>query len=710
MKTITAIVLLTLTAFLVHCQPAPGTLVNGSQKTYFFGGLGFSTTDAPSFFAALGMPSVPITNGQTSTVTFAGRVNVPLGNFNTSGNGQLAGGNINWDASGDFNVLGLFQWAQNSATGGMLDQNGDVLAGSNVVAGPFPSMFIGNMAGGTNYPASKLSGTVPLAQLGNAVTNNLVASGTDDTVAYNAAVAAAGAVGNGGGFTVLNLNGASVYYLSTNICWTNNLIIDGHGATVKFITGATNSMFDVGPLCNNVGFRDLILDGQQYSNYPAVARLVLPVSNPEFVGLNSSVSNRNALRLNVAAGGFVHNVEFIGWSGNGLLTYCYNGSESYKWQNTVISDCVGISNFCSFYAGGGLFDGIPAYYPTYVNPSSFSRDSAEYEMLEHCQAKVSCIGFAWFGGNSKTIDCDAEDNFVGFSYGPGANTQHAANYGATINHNQYGAYGNSGGEVFSGCLLEANIISAAVSQDGEVFEFDGCTFNQSAGNQVWVTNGVPGLSAYASFIGCHYAVNNPTNMVIVTSTNCWAVGYANLDPFGNDGSTSMGQWTITNTSSTTAGMNLSYAGFTQPVNGSGLTNIYTISCKDWTLQNAGIVGNIYVPGYYQGAFGNIGAGVNTGHPISAGTYYLSVNWITPAVPASTNVSFSIEVGNATAMTNCWLSGPLSSFNASGTTTNSALFTIPTNGIVGLIIGAWSNGVAMYTIPSAYMTATLFKVK
>ncbi len=693
MKLFTAIAVLTLTGFGVFAQLPAGTIISGSEETYWWSGLGFVSTDSVSLFNAAGFSTIGV---QTNTPNISNLVTntapISLSHSLTLGTDGPQGGGAGDLYVGDTDDRGRVV---------MSDPAGNKTA---VIDGSTGTSFLftGNGTGLTNLNASKLTGPVPLANLANAVTNSIVASGSDDTAAFQAAIAAAGVTANGGGFTVISLNPFASYFLSTNICWTNNTSIGCNigQARVAYLNGATNSMFDVGPLCKNVGFFNMILDGQQYSNYPAVCHFtVWPPQQPEFTAFQSSISNRNALRINCGAGGFVQGITFVGWSGVGLLTYNYNGTEAFKFPRVKISDCIGYTNFCSFYNGDGAWDGIPAYWPTYVNPSSFSRDGAEYQTAENFTAYYCAIGFEWYGGNSKLVNCDVENCLIGQHLDTGSNQQHAGDVGCTLNHNTYGVTALSGLWDFDACQLQANTAWQAIAFDGELLSFRNCRFNLAGlSSGVLVTNESNGVlfSTSVSFDNCDNAIQTPGSFVSINASNCFATGANNISVNGlDDGSLSSGKWTITNSVSPPNVVTTNYSG----VN-------FTTPCMNWLLLGGTVGGGIYIPGYSASNFGNSGSGNYNGVPIAAGTYYLSVDWFAPAVPASTNISFSFEVGNATVMTNCWLKGSLTA--NSQNVTNSASFTITTNGICGLVVNAWSNGAVMYNIPSVNFTATLIK--
>lgn len=410
----------------------------------------------------------------------------------------------------------------------------------------------------------------------NVVTNFVPPNGVDDTANLQAALTACGA----SPFTYIRLYPTN-YLTSASLICTNNFVLDGQGATIKFLNGATNSMFDCGPYCVNQSFLNLTLDGQQYSNYPVVATYgVWPPLTCEIPNFHSSISNRNAMRINLSAGGYVSHVTCFGFSGVGILTYNYNGTEAYRWPRTLIHDSVCYSNFCGFFNGDGLagYDGLPTYFPI-QNPSSFANDAGEYAMLSHCSGFNNAIGAIWYGGNSKMLDCDFENNYIGLEGGGGNNAQHGGYVGSTFNHNNYGAILNSALGEFDVCQFQANINAAAMGFDGETFEFRSCYFNiGSTPTAVILTNDVGNITIhnYASFVGCSDAIGYPTNLVWVNASNCVAFGAANIEPFGfDDGSFSRGIWEITNTTSTGNGV-LSYP-YAYAGNGGGLTNINALA-------------------------------------------------------------------------------------------------------------------------------------
>lgn len=438
----------------------------------------------------------------------------------------------------------------------------------------------GNGAGLVNVPGSALPGYV--------VTNLPASNGTNDWAMLQTALSVPNSYIRFGGS----------YIVSNTLTPTNFIYVDGVQYGLSFARGLTNSLIDGGASNVMQSFVNIQFHGLEASNYNSVATIPITLQLPEVYdsgsGLStrgSSVRNRNGLRINAGGGGIVQNCSFDGFSGCAVLTFNYQGTEAYKFNPTRFISLSASNNFIGFYGGGMFWDGIPSYNAFY-NPSSFARNSSEYLQLINCYASGNGIGIYWSGGNASIRGCYSDNNFVDLAATGGNNNTHGDISASTFNHGTYGAVftSASGGMFIKGCTFFANTLPIMVaSGSGAVF------MNDVFGGTpcVLVTNDLNSLSTltYASFVGCYNAQFGATNFVNVVSSNCWAVGEANSDPFfggNNDQSFTLGSWMLTNSTSTGLGV-LSFSGHAG--NGSGLTSLPSDLGTNTTQEGATIYGD-----------------------------------------------------------------------------------------------------------------------
>lgn len=438
----------------------------------------------------------------------------------------------------------------------------------------------GNGAGLVNVPGSALSGYV--------VTNLPASNGSNDWAMLQTALSVPNSYIRFGGS----------YIVSNTLTPTNFIYVDGVQYGLSFARGLTNSLIDGGASNVMQSFVNIQFHGLEASNYNSVATIPITLQLPEVYdsgsGLStrgSSVRNRNGLRINAGGGGIVQNCSFDGFSGCAVLTFNYQGTEAYKFNPTRFMSLSASNNFIAFYGGGMFWDGIPSYNAFY-NPSSFARNSSEYLQLINCYASGNGIGIYWSGGNASIRGCYSDNNFVDLAATGGNNNTHGDISASTFNHGTYGAVftSASGGMFIKGCTFFANTLPIMVaSGSGAVF------MNDVFGGTpcVLVTNDLNSLSTltYASFVGCYNAQFGATNFVNVVSSNCWAVGEANSDPFfggNNDQSFALGSWMLTNSTSTGLGV-LSFSGHAG--NGSGLTSLPSDLGTNTTQEGVRIYGS-----------------------------------------------------------------------------------------------------------------------
>jgi hypothetical protein len=93
------------------------------------------------------------------------------------------------------------------------------------------------------------------------------------------------------------------------------VFFDGKNSKVQLARGITNCLFDCGASNTLQSFVNLTIDGQEPSNYTAVASIAVPYNQDEVPGHSpSSIVNRNGIRINTGGGGIIHNCQFCGWS------------------------------------------------------------------------------------------------------------------------------------------------------------------------------------------------------------------------------------------------------------------------------------------------------------------------------------------------------------------------------------------------------------
>ncbi len=420
-----------------------------------------------------------------------------------------------------------------------------------------PAAVVTNGAAGVNLIGSfsgNGSGLTNLATSGTVTTNLPAGNGSNDTVMIQAVCATP--------FTYVKLKPLATYYVS-NINVTNNVFIDGQGATVKFILGATNSMFDTGANNLNQSFIDLILDGQEEANYQSAGTLGIPPNHPEmypnneiiYVGQNnSSVTSRTGLRWNKGAGGLLRGCVFKGFSGIGLLIRSYYGTLQQYSAASVISDCVGSQNFISFYNSSGYWDGLPSYGASSYAPGSFAADSGEYCNLDNCYAVNSAIGFQWGAGNSMINGCYATACNVGLFLDSGPNSTHSMVTGLTVNHSSYGFVASStSNEQMNNIITLANSNPDLVVNGQQAMLISDSTFG---GTGILVSNTPTYPNNYTAVTIKNCFISMPiANSIKVCSSNCYAWFYGNTDGNGGDDGTLVnGMGTIVNPTGTGFGV------------------------------------------------------------------------------------------------------------------------------------------------------------
>ena len=287
--------------------------------------------------------------------------------------------NGNWTINGD----GSAEFAGNGSPGFSIDNQGNADCGNLYVAGNFSvnGPFAADGSGLTNLSASSMSV--------NLSTNIPPSNGTNDW----AVIQAAALVPN----KFISFFPNQTYISSNTIYVTNGVFFQFNGSSVKYARGLTNSLFDCGVSNGAIQFWNGVIDGQEPSNYQALATIPVPPNFPEIYdsgsGLSSrgsSVRNRNGIRFS-AIGGGVFSCRFRGWSGCGLLCYNNFGTSSMNQPQAQVVFCTASNNFISYFDGGGLWDGIPSY-TSQANAGSFAQDSGEYMVWVGDSADTAELG------------------------------------------------------------------------------------------------------------------------------------------------------------------------------------------------------------------------------------------------------------------------------------------------------------------------------
>jgi len=394
-----------------------------------------------------------------------------------------------------------------------------------------------NLTNTANQFSGTFTGNVVATNLTFLTTNLISPTGVDDTANIQAAAAIP--------YSLVKLAPKQTYYVST-VHFTNFACCDGQEATVKLMLTGTNATFDCG-ISNVCAFWDIHFDGQQNMAYNSIV-LGIPLNSPEI--FSSFMTNRFGLRFNAGGGGFVRNCSFDNYSGVGLLVYNWYGTEAYRSENAPISDCVASHNFISYFVGNGQWDGTPHYSglqgsTSNNNPSSFAYNSPEYQLINNCLASSSCIGFNDSAGNSKMLNCNAVNCYVGGYFCSGPNAGHGLNSNNTFNHNTYGVALEGFGTQFNNDIFLSNTASSPIT-GVSTMTFIGCKLNA-------ISAGVPQLtlSAPNNGVGSVTIENcgggNITNIISVTSSNAYVKFYANLDAsLGDDGASAYGYGFMTN--------------------------------------------------------------------------------------------------------------------------------------------------------------------
>jgi hypothetical protein len=499
------------------------------------------------------------TNGNGNFITLSPRQPVTAIPYAITAANVLAGG----IPSGIYTNAVIFSNPGNQFAG-----NGREL--TNLNAANVFGTFTGNGSGLTNLPsttAANLSGNaliqatnIAAAATAGMVTNLPPSNGSNDTAMFQAIF--------GTPNSRILLNPSSVYYVS-NIFVTNNIYADGQGSEIRYITGVKNAAFDCGITNYYQSFQNIIFNGQEIADYKTTATFPVPINYPEIWdqagGLStrgSSVTTRTGLRWNSGSGGSVRNCVFKGFSGPALVAYNYNGTQSMKPTNGIVSDCT--FDNCFIGACATSWSGLPTY--STWSPASFAYNTAEYLQFNNCRASQCGVGFTVSAGNSKVMNAIATECRVGFAGNGTPNAQHGGWWNCTVNHCTYPGSFDSGPGYFSGIIALAND-NPFIIANGEVATFYNCI-----GVGVLLTNTADYLTLQtkASLFGGFH-----TNTIAVGSSNCVAYFYGNFDPYGaNDGTMANGMGIITNATATGSGV-VSYAGFsgTFTGNGSGLTNL-----------------------------------------------------------------------------------------------------------------------------------------
>ncbi len=208
------------------------------------------------------------------------------------------------------------------------------------------------------------------------------------------------------------------YTLYSTVRLTNNVYLDGNGASVFFERNASGDMF-ASYGCSNVVVQNLNLFGA--TNLAAIP----------------AAGSRNGMFMQSGDVGqsLIFNVSFNGFSGNGLYFWGHNSFSDSESNNVMVSHCRAYA--CNI----GFLTGIAA---------------AEYFTFENCVARLCAEGISVGSGNCRINGGEFTGNVVGVRIKLASSNQaHSLVNGATLNHNTFPVIMQdfAASHLFANCLV-----------------------------------------------------------------------------------------------------------------------------------------------------------------------------------------------------------------------------------------------------------------
>lgn len=396
-----------------------------------------------------GTPILAGTNIVIASVGGSNQINVPTNSFDYAGAAQAATNALNIAA----------ERAALTAAYGILSTNATnfTQASTNAL-----NIAAERAALTAAYQAATNTLNISRLQPGSINGTNLAVSGSvpvvGDFIVTNGASYATISNAFFRGGTIWFANGVDFYNIS-NLPYANYAHYEGNNATLHFLAGCTNAVFDESTNALGIVWHNLNACGDT-TNVDFTTNYVTKLSAAQggiMPYYQSKMTNRHGIKINLNGGGEVSGSRFYGFGGAGVIILGTNLlAPSPNGPRCNIHDIITASNFYGVAMPSQAYE-VPMIYN--ANSSLWQGFvSAEYTTISGMYSYKNGIDLYSDAGNCSFPGAILGGGDVGFGAGPGNNGLHENLMIASINHNAYATYctGTGPSQIFQGINFLAN--------------------------------------------------------------------------------------------------------------------------------------------------------------------------------------------------------------------------------------------------------------